>query len=526
MERVECPLCGMRTTERVVNEHLDKGCPPKESVSQANSGSFFTKLTPNSKATKSDSKSENVSSTKSSQPQTPQASQEPQTPLKRSGQGEKGDDKVKKKVRLSNVPLAEQVRPQVLDDFIGQEDIVGEYGILRRFIERDSCPSIILWGPSGVGKTTLARIIAATTHSRFVELSAAVHGISDCKKIFEEARNDKKLLNRNTIVFMDEIHRFNRAQQDTFLPHVERGDITLIGATTENPSFKVNGALVSRCRVIVLKKLKKEHVSTIIERAMAIVNENRANDNLGKVNVSKDTMDYLSGLSDGDGRVALNVLEIAINTAPKSEGQEEVEVSLDMVKDTLKRTHMLYDRVGDSHYDTISAFHKSVRGSDPDATLFYLGRMLESGEDPLYLARRMVRIASEDVGLADDSCLPFAVSTYTAVQQIGMPEADCILAHCAVKLATAPKSVKVYKAYNAVKSLLSTEPGAAASVVPIHLRNAPTKLMKQIGYGKDYKYNPDYINGECKQDYMPEGLESIKFLPNEHLGTQRDPELD
>ncbi|VVT55663.1 uncharacterized protein SAPINGB_P004684 [Magnusiomyces paraingens] len=467
---------------------------------------------------------------------------------------------LKKSNDFGDKPLAELIRPKTLDEFIGQEDLVGKLdtglgerskiGILRQFIEGDKVPSMILWGPSGVGKTTLARIIAHKTKSRFIELSATIHGTSDCKKIFEEAKNEKRLTKRRTIIFLDEVHRFNKAQQDVFLPHVERGDVTLIGATTENPSFKINGALLSRCRVFVLKKLTQKDLEKMMKRAVELVNKEykqtydatEADSNQERypsveLKLSDDIIKYLSGLADGDGRVALNILEMVINMSTTLSNNDSVnrnmplktfkQLTVDEVRDGLKRTHMLYDRNGDGHYDTISAFHKSVRGSDPDAALYYLGRMLESGEDPLYVARRMVRMASEDIGLAADDCLPFAVATMTAVQQIGMPEADVVLAHCAVKLATAPKSVMVYRGYNKVKDLLHNEPGISAKEIPLHIRNAPTKLMKTLGYGKEYKYNPDFIDGKVKQNYMPEGLEELKFIDfNHHLGSRLDPELE
>ncbi|CAN6605685.1 DNA-dependent ATPase Mgs1p [Trichomonascus vanleenenianus] len=526
----------METTERDVNQHLDKGCPDPKEVPE-----FFK---PRSATRDHASGSRGI-------PSSPLQAKRPNpdevqlgNDLKRSRSEENGaksfknpEEKPKYSTRPEDEPkdsrrpeekpkdshtrpLAEQVRPRELSDFIGQEDLVGENGILRQFIAQDNCPSLILWGPSGVGKTSIARIIARTTQSRFVELSATVHGTGDCKKIFAEAKNDLRLMGRRTILFLDEVHRFNRAQQDIFLPHVERGDVTLIGATTENPSFKLNSALLSRCRVFVLKKLSQPDLVRMLDRAIATVNGNRAAASLDPYNFDAGALEYIAGLADGDGRIAINLLEIAVGVSQSSKA-----ITKDMLKARLQRTHMLYDRVGDSHYDTISAFHKSVRGSDADATLFYLGRMLESGEDPLYIARRMIRIASEDVGLADDSLLPFATATYTAVQQIGMPEADYILAHCAVKLAEAAKSVKVYRAYNKVKALLASEPGAAAATVPLHLRNAPTKLMKDIGYGTTYKYNPDYLNGKVKQWYLPEELKGIRFLEDCHLGEKEDPDL-
>ncbi|KAK9453769.1 hypothetical protein V1511DRAFT_504451 [Dipodascopsis uninucleata] len=443
-----------------------------------------------------------------------------------------------------DAPLAERARPRNLDEFVGQNDLVNkENGLLRRFIDCDEFPSMILWGPPGVGKTTLARIVASSTKSRFVELSATTAKVEECKKLFDNAKNELRLTRRRTIVFIDELHRFNKSQQDAFLPATERGDIVLIGATTENPSFRINAALLSRVRVFVLQKLTEDNIFSLLKRVSRSIIETKIDETLEsqfpsgenitpKASCSPDiitdeALRYLAGLADGDGRCAINLLDVALKSRSWQELQRSREcISVDDVKGILQRTHLLYDRVGDSHYDTISAFHKSVRGSDPDATLFYLARMLEAGEDPLYVARRMIRIASEDVGLADDSCLPFAVSTYEATQKIGMPEANVILAHCAVKLALAPKSVKVYRAYNMVAHLLKTEPAFSSATVPIHLRNAPTKLMKEIGYGKEYKYNPDYVNGIVNQEYLPETIKGSKFLDDIHLGTQLDPDVN
>lgn len=303
--------------------------------------------------------------------------------------------------------------------------------------------------------------------------------------------------------------------------------LVLLISNIRNPSFTINGALLSRCRVLVLKKLTPKDVESILSRALKITNELHADTNLPAIEVESQVIPYLSELADGDGRAALNMFEVMIQVCTKDVQDPDTPITIkkDQVSNILKRTHLFYDRLGDAHYDSISALHKSVRGSDPDAALFYLGRMLQAGEDPLYIARRMVRMASEDIGVADDTCLPFAVSTYQAVQQVGMPEADCILAHCAFKLATAPKSVQIYRAYNKVKGALQNEPGLAAAETPIHLRNAPTRLMKEIGYGKEYKYNPDYKDGKVKQQYMPTGYEELKFLGPSHLGTQVDSDL-
>ncbi|VEU21670.1 DEKNAAC102432 [Brettanomyces naardenensis] len=445
---------------------------------------------------------------------------------------------------MSRLPLAERLRPAKLEDFIGQTHVVGKGGILRGFIESDRIPSMILWGYPGTGKTTLARIISHTTKSRFVELSATSNGISDCKKVFEEAKNELKLTGRKTIVFVDEIHRFNKTQQDIFLPHVERGTITLIGATTENPSFQLNSALLSRCRVFVLKKLSAQELKEIICRALVEINKTRKLVyNKSVLRFAPDAIDYLCNISDGDSRGALNLLELAdshymseVNEEDQTDAEKNaktsppknkhvIDVTAHHLRDVLKRTQMVYDRVGDAHYDTISAFHKSVRGSCADAALYYLARMLKGGEDPLYIARRMIRIASEDVGVMDETCLPFAVAAYRAVQVVGLPEADLALAQCAVKLARAPKSVEIYRAWGEINSKLASDPDVAAAPIPLHLRNAPTKLMKDLGYSEGYKYNPDFKDGKVKQEYFPKELVGLKLLRGQHLGTQTDPDL-
>ncbi|KAK7206120.1 DNA polymerase III, clamp loader complex, gamma/delta/delta subunit [Myxozyma melibiosi] len=433
--------------------------------------------------------------------------------------------------RRAALPLAERVRPSSLDEFVGQKNVVGENGILRRFIETDSCPSMILWGPPGVGKTTLARLITASTKSRFVELSATSASVAKCKDVFDEARNELRLTRRKTYLFLDEIHRFNRAQQDIFLPYIERGDIMLIGATTENPSFKLNSALLSRCRTFTLQKLSQDELYTIVRRISVSL---AADYNLDLSSspsgvVTEDALRYLAGLADGDGRSAINLFELVVASSlpnPSAHTAPPTPIEVDQLKKDLQRSHLLYDSKGDGHYDTISAFHKSVRGSDPDAALYYLARMLEAGEPPMYLARRMMRIASEDVGLADDSCLPFAVATAAAVEKVGMPECDVILAHCAVKLATAKKSVRVYRAYNVLKDRFAHDPVYRAASVPIHLRNAPTKLMKEIGYGKEYKYNPNFADGKVKQEYLPPEIQGTQFLQELDLGVERDPDLE
>ncbi|KAF2668656.1 AAA family ATPase [Microthyrium microscopicum] len=407
-------------------------------------------------------------------------------------------------------PLAERMRPKTLDEVCGQE-LVGQNGVIRGLVEANRVPSMILWGGPGTGKTTIARLIAHTAGCRFVEINSTSSGVSDCKKIFLEARNELQLTGRKTILFCDEIHRFSKTQQDVFLGPVEAGQITLIGATTENPSFKVVNALLSRCRTFTLSKLTDENIVTIMTRA------------LEKESISKSSLldtqmlEYLAAFADGDARTALNLLEIAMDLS------EREGMTAEGIKKSLTQT-LVYDRAGDQHYDTISAFHKSIRGSDPDAALYYLARMLQSGEDPLYIARRLIVVASEDVGMADNTMLPLATAAYTACEKIGMPEARINLAHLTVALALAPKSTKAYRALNAAMAALQ-EPGVAGLPIPLHLRNAPTKLMKGLGYGKEYKYNPNYEDGKVSQTYLPDKLSGRKFLEEKHLGSMVDPDF-
>ena len=419
---------------------------------------------------------------------------------------------MKKTKTLRAAPLAERMRPKSLDDVCGQ-DLVGPQGVLRSLIETDRVPSMILWGPSGTGKTTIARCIAHMVGSRFIELNATSSGVQECKKYFLEAAGELQLTGRKTIVFCDEIHRFNKAQQDVFLRPVEAGTVTLIGATTENPSFRVVNALLSRCRTFTLQALTLEDVAAILRRALAAEAPAYPPSPL----LDDDMVAYLARFSDGDARTALNLLELALSLTVRP------GITAADIKAALTKT-LVYDRAGDQHYDTISAFHKAVRGSDPDAALYYLARMLQSGEDPLFVARRMVVIASEDVGLADSSLLPLATAAYTAAQQIGMPEARIPLAHCAVALCLAPKSTRAYRALNNAYAALK-EPGVAALPVPVHLRNAPTRLMREMGYGAEYKYPPNYRDGRVKQTYLPEDMLGRTFLEETDLGTLVDPDL-
>jgi putative ATPase len=338
--------------------------------------------------------------------------------------------------------------------------------------------------------------------------------VGECKKIFQEAASELALTGRRTIVFCDEIHRFNKAQQDVFLRPVEAGTVTLIGATTENPSFKVAAALLSRCRTFTLQPLTADDIAAILRRAIEAEHAVYPPTPL----VDDDMVRYLARFSDGDARTALNLLELALSLTTRA------GITQQDIRAALTKT-LVYDRAGDQHYDTISAFHKSVRGSDPDAALYYLARMLQSGEDPLFVARRMIVIASEDVGLADNTLLPLATATYTATQQIGMPEARIPLAHCAVALCLAPKSTRAYRALNNAYAALR-EPGVASLPVPIHLRNAPTRLMREMGYGAEYKYPPNYVGGRVRQTYLPDELQGARFLEEHDLGTEIDADLE
>jgi len=411
-------------------------------------------------------------------------------------------------------PLAARMRPKDFAEFVGQEHLVGEGRVLRSSIEADQVPSIILWGPPGSGKTTLAYIIASITKSQFSPISAVSAGVADLRRIVEEAKERRGMHQQRTILFIDEIHRFNKAQQDAVLPFVENGTITLIGATTENPSFEVISALLSRCRVFTLNALTEEQVGLIIKRALD--DEERG---LGKlrVDMDEDALGLLIFMSNGDVRVALTALEMAtFATQPDSNGVRRITLSV--IEDTLQHRALLYDKAGEEHYNLISALHKSLRGSDPDAALYWLGRMLEAGEDPLYVARRLVRFASEDVGMADPRALVIAMAAQQAVHFIGMPEGNLSLAEAVVYLATAPKSNSLYSAYSHVqKDVKQTrnEP------VPLHLRNPVTSLMRETGYGKGYKYAHDYSGHFVEQQNLPDTLHGKRYYMPSDQGYEK-----
>jgi len=415
---------------------------------------------------------------------------------------------------FNEMPLAARMRPRNFDEFVGQKHLVSAGRIFRSCIESDQLPSIVLWGPPGSGKTTLAHIIASVTKSHFSSLSAVTAGVADLRRLIEEARRRLKLSGQRSILFIDEIHRFNKAQQDAALPFVENGTITFIGATTENPSFEVISPLLSRCRTFRLDLLSNNDIQQIIEQTLK--DEERG---LGKLNVSisEEALQHLVTMANGDARIALNALEMTVAaTTSNSSGKRLIE--LPAIEETMQHRAVLYDKKGEQHYDLISALHKSLRGSDADAGLYWLGRMLEGGEDPLYIVRRLVRFATEDVGMADPQALIIAIAAQQAVHFIGMPEGKLALAELVVYLATAPKSNSLYRAYSNVEGDIKksyNEP------VPLHLRNPVTGLMQQMGYGKGYKYAHNYTNHFVKQQNLPDSLEGKHYYNPSSQGYER-----
>lgn len=402
---------------------------------------------------------------------------------------------------MNATPLADRIRPGSFEEVLGQSHLLGKGGPIRRQMEQERLFSMILFGPPGSGKTTIARLFAREFKADFVSFSAAVSGIAEIKKFMVEAEQRKHMYNRDTIIFIDEIHRFNKAQQDAFLPYLEKGTVILIGATTENPSFELNTSLLSRVKVYMLQPLSFDDMKKIISRALTSP-KGLAN----TITLSPEALHFIANISDGDARVALNALELS------SLAVKDTHVDLPTVEGIVQKKALKYDKTGEEHYNLISALHKSLRGSNPDAGLYWLARMLEGGEDPLYIARRLIRFAVEDIGAADPQALVIAVAAKDAMHFIGRPEGDLALAECVVYLAQSSKSNKIYEAYEkAREDALKT----LAEPVPLHIRNAPTLLMKKLGYGKDYKYPHDYPDAKVDQEYLPDNLKGRKYLTEE-----------
>ena len=417
-------------------------------------------------------------------------------------------------------PLADRMRPVRLDDIVGQDHAVGEGSLVRSAVEKDRIFSMILWGPPGCGKTTLARIIANETDSHFTEFSAVLSGVKEIRSVIDSAKNQLRLFQKKTILFVDEIHRFNKAQQDAFLHHVENGLITLIGATTENPSFEVIPALMSRCRLITLKPLTRDDLVVLLKRALS--DQERG---LGKLNLDIEpvALEFLADLSDGDARFTLNTLEVVasvlVKENPANDHGGPSAISLESIAAAVEKKSLLYDKGAEEHYNLISALHKSLRGSDPDAALYWLERMLSGGEDPLYIARRMVRFASEDIGNADPNALTVAVNAVEAYRFLGQPEGELALYQAAAYLATAPKSNSLYAASHLLKETIKN---TGALPVPLHIRNAPTKMMKELGYGKGYQYAHDFKEAFTPhQDYLPDQLSGTVFYHPTQRGYEK-----
>ncbi|KAL8950189.1 MAG: hypothetical protein Q9222_003767 [Ikaeria aurantiellina] len=558
---VECPICGKNVKESLINLHIDAGCELHVSqsgpTSSSQSISTLFRPPPTGSAPVAPSTSEiacqalalqgeekaitNGDSIVGGKRQFVEQHNDNAVISEENDHGNPAEQPPAKKPKLSTAlqsaaPLAERMRPRTLDDIYGQE-LVGPDGVLRGLIETNRVPSMILWGGPGTGKTTIARVIANTISGRFIEINSTSTGVAECKKLFAGAGNELRLTRRKTIIFCDEIHRFSKNQQDVFLGPVESGQITLIGATTENPSFKLQNALLSRCRTFTLQKLTDADIVSILQRALEVEGPTYSPSSL----VNTELIEYLSAFADGDARTALNLLELAMDISTRPAATTE------SIKSALTKT-LVYDRAGDQHCitpfvppatfsiipkkliqyvtdDTISALHKSIRGSDPHASLYYLTRMLASGEDPLYIARRLVVISSEDVGLADSTLLPLATATYTACEKLGMPECRINLAHCVSALALSKKSTRSYRGLRNAEAVME-EPGMAGLSVPLHLRNAPTRLLKEIGAGAGYKYNPGFREGKVKQEYLPEGLKGRVFLEEDDLGNEIDADLE
>ncbi|KAN0101989.1 putative AAA family ATPase [Hyaloscypha variabilis] len=503
---VQCPICTKPVKPTNINQHIDSQCQefieshsldPDQEHGAAPVSSFFQRPVANRAVA-------NVSPKRDASLSVDASRSTPRKPVDESAMRNKrqmdfttpshisddnpgdnvGEGLALKRQKIGNafqneLPLAARIRPKTLDEVCGQE-LVGPKGVLRELIMQDRVPSMVLWGGPGTGKTTIARVIASTTKSRFIEMNSTNFGVAECKKVFSEARSEQRLTSRKTIIFCDEIHRFSKSQQEIFLEPVESGLIILIGATTENPSFKIQNTLLSRCRTFTLQNLTVADITTILERALELEYSNHSQPSV----LDHEMISYISAFAAGDARTALNLLELALSltTSP--------DITKEVIKKSMTQT-LVYDRGGGSRFDTLSAFHKSIRGSNPDAALFYLARMLECGEDPLWIARHLILIASDDIGIADNSLLPLATAAYAAVEKIGVPECRISLAHATVALARAEKSTSVFIGLASALASLK-EPGVSSLAVPVHLRNVPGELMDELAHGKDSKSNPEF----------------------------------